>query len=255
MAKKQSVSFSESPELKKVYAHLNTINAKSGYNRAQIIADWLDLMFYAFQGNDPEYLAVMGKYADSNDRHSVGERPADHFAAALHSLMEHMGKTNKECLGDIYMEFLSDDASGQFFTPSQICDLMADMNQIEIPPGRTFTINDPACGAGAMLVAQAKKLTDEQGRRVLFIAQDIDWRCCIMTALNMMFFNLNSVVIWGDSLAVEARAAWETRKTICGGVLRPYDTEKAQRLISAPLQAETTVAEVPPAPPEQMSLF
>ena len=66
-----------------------------------------------------------------------------------------------------------------------------------------------------------------------------------MTALNLMFFNLNGVILWGDHLALEVRGAWETRRSLVwGGSIRPWDKEQAAQW----LRGHFSGPETPPAP-------
>ena len=66
-----------------------------------------------------------------------------------------------------------------------------------------------------------------------------------MTALNLMFFNLDGVILWGNHLSLEVRGAWETRRSLVwGGSIRPVDKEEAR----AWLEGHFTGPETPPAP-------
>jgi hypothetical protein len=51
------------------------------------------------------------------------------------------------------------------------------------------------------------------------VGQDIDLRCVKLTTLNMLFFNLSSCIIWGDSLKMEVRKAYRTERSLLGGSL------------------------------------
>ena len=104
---------------------------------------------------------------------------------------------------------------------------------------------DPACGAGACLIAAAKEQTFEQNGRAIFVGQDIDLNCARMTALNLMFFNLDGIVLWGNHLALEVREAWETRRSLVwGGSIRPLDREEARVW----LEGHFSGPETPPEP-------
>ena len=213
------------PDLNMVRKELDAIIGR-GHSSYKVFEDWVALMFYAFQKNDPEYLQVMGKY-DNKGPH--GNRPADHFANALAALMLYMGHTNNEALGPLYEEYAANHYAGQFFTPGNVAAMMAKMTMGNPPEEGNFTIADPACGAGICLLSAAKSQTAEQNNRAFFFGQDLDVNCVRMTALNLMFFNLEGMVVWGNSLTMEIRAAWRTcRSLVWGGSLHPYDTEKAR---------------------------
>lgn len=196
--------------------------------------DFISLMFYAFQRDDDNYLKIMARYRNEG---KVGTREADYYAKAMAQLMLAMQETGEEYLGDLYMEYASSQFKGQFFTPWNICKMMSQLTrqERELPKDRTITVNDPACGAGAMLLAFGKDLSFEENGRVLFIAQDIDLHCCQMTALNLMFYNYNGVIIQGDTLSLSVYGAWQTKRSLVyGGSLKTMDIEEAKRIIEIP---------------------
>lgn len=79
------------------------------------------------------------------------------------------------------------------------------------------------------LIAIAKDQTQEQLNQTLFIGQDINLDCVRMAALNLMFFNLNGIILWGNTLNLELKGAWETHRSLFwGGSLHLLDTEEAQ---------------------------
>ena len=70
---------------------------------------------------------------------------------------------DQDYLGEAYMELeLNNHWTGQFFTPYNICRLMAEMTTHgvirKIKHQGFVTINDPACGAGATLIAGANEV-------------------------------------------------------------------------------------------------
>lgn len=229
------------PGLNPVRKELDAIIGK-GHNGYRVFEDWVGLMFYAFQRDDPPYLEIMGQYRNTEP---VGQRAADHFANATAYLLDYMRATNEETLGPLYEEYAANHYTGQYFTPSSVARLMARITQIAPPETGRFKVLDPACGAGACLIAAAKEQTFEQNGRAIFVGQDIDLNCARMTALNLMFFNLDGIVLWGNHLALEVRGAWETRRSLVwGGSIRSVDREKAR----AWLESHFTGPGTPPAP-------
>lgn len=183
-----------------------------GYSSFTIFNDWLDLMLYALQRDDPHYLEVVRKY--KNDQPN-GEREIDFFCKAFACLQIEMQKTNEDILGQVYMEWnQSNKYHGQFFTPKHVASMMASMLS---PKGR---ILDPSCGSGVMLVEAIKTMESEALGNSVFYGQDIDLTCVKMCALNLLFFNVNGFVIWGDSLLLECNKVYETRRSFTGGSIR-----------------------------------
>jgi len=190
-----------------------------GYSTHTVFIDWLDLMLYALTADDENYLAIVKSYDNNREK---GRRPIDHFTKAFALLMVEMQKTNNEILGEIYMILgVNNMHLSQYFTPAPICDFMARI----VGSGKGNAI-DPACGTGAMLIARAKITTSEDLYDSVFYGQDIDYTCVKMTALNMLFFNLNGFAICGNTLAFEARSAYQTVRTPIGGMIKKLSNEE-----------------------------
>jgi type I restriction-modification system DNA methylase subunit len=188
-----------------------------GYNPSNIFNDWLDLMLFAMQRDDEPYLDIVKKYKNDNE---IGKREIDYFAKAFADLQIEMQKTNDDILGQIYMQWnQSTKFRGQFFTPSHVAGMMAKMLN---PKGR---ILDPCCGSGILLIEAIKTMTNEELDKAVIVGQDIDLTCVKMCALNLLFFNVNGFVVWGDSLMMECKKAYETKRSYLGGSIRELKEE------------------------------
>jgi hypothetical protein len=65
-------------------------------------------------------------------------------------------------------------------------------------------VNDPACGAGVMLIAfanAAKRHGINYQKQVLFVAQDIDRTAAMMCYIQLSLLGCPATVVIGDSLA------------------------------------------------------
>lgn len=102
---------------------------------------------------------------------------------------------------------------GQFFTPYEVSCLVAKLTfQGFIFDREITTINEPTCGSGGMIIATTQVL-QEYGREVkdiVFIAQDIDRLCVLMTYLQLSILNVPAIVIWGNTLTCEVYEQWPT---------------------------------------------
>ncbi len=117
----------------------------------------------------------------------------------------------QDFLGSLYHYLnLHQEQKGQFFTPYHICEFMSeiqftDMGADEMLKERRYiSVNDPACGAGAMLIAfanVAKKHGINYQKHVLFVAQDIDRTAAMMCYIQMSLLGCPAVAVIGDSLA------------------------------------------------------
>src|SRR5436190_22771377 len=96
---------------------------RQGYNSYDVFNDWLDLMFFALQGSDPEYLEIVNRYKNNQGE---GKREIDYFCKAFALLQSHMKETNDDVLGELYMKWnMSNKYRGQFFTPKHVASMMA----------------------------------------------------------------------------------------------------------------------------------
>lgn len=146
------------------------------------------------------YAAIARKYKPQEL-----DRFADLFAEMVNNLEKN---PFQDFLGSMYMELgLGNDHAGQFFTPYNVCRAMAEITVPKDFPqferSGYITINDPACGAGATLIAAAQVL-HERGinyqQRVAFIAQDIDQTVALMCYVQMSLIGCSGYVRIGNTL-------------------------------------------------------
>ena len=167
-------------------------------------------MIYAMQRRDPEYLKTIRRYP--NDR-EPGKREADYFSHALGALMIALNSDVQDYLGLLYEEHISTGHLSQIFTPQSLGQMISAiaLESQESP----FTVCDPACGSGRLLIEAVK-----QGPVKYACGIDLDDRCAKMTALNLLFMNVNAVVVCGNTLTDELRSAFEITHTPSGGLIR-----------------------------------
>ena len=140
----------------------------------------------------------------------------DSFAEAFGALvMEMESRPFEDVLGGLYMEFaLSSKGqqwNGEYHTPKPICDLMARLtlgDMESLPPEGPITVCEPACGAGAMILAIAEACPPEVRRRLRVTAIDISRTACDMAFVNTTLWGVPTRVIHGNSLSLECWAAW-----------------------------------------------
>lgn len=119
---------------------------------------------------------------------------------------------NPDCdfLGELYMNLeLGNKHAGQFFTPYSVCRAMAECavqeNHLKEQLEREdwISINDPACGAGATLVAAAnylRSLKINYQQCALFVAQDVDMTVGLMCYIQLSLLGCAGYVIIGNTL-------------------------------------------------------
>ncbi|MFR4723724.1 MAG: N-6 DNA methylase [Faecalibacterium sp.] len=103
----------------------------------------------------------------------------------------------QDFLGSIFMALnLGNDSGGQFFTPYDVCRMMAEMTCDNVLPTIEakgyISINDCACGAGATLIAgvhAAAKQISKAGlnwqNHILVTAQDVDYTVAYMCYIQL----------------------------------------------------------------------
>lgn len=118
---------------------------------------------------------------------------------------------DQDFLGELYMALeLGNDHSGQFFTPYSVCRAMAAMSfdgglEKKISEQGWVSVNDPACGAGALLLAFANECR-RPGRdinyqtSVLFVAQDIDMIVGCMCYIQLSLLGCPGYVVMANTL-------------------------------------------------------
>lgn len=151
-------------------------------------------------------------YMQTVQRYTQEEQRA--FADLLGEItvdMERMQRGGRfaDLLGDLFMRLgLGNAHGGQFFTPYHICEMTAaaawdDAVITEIEQQGYITACDPACGAGALLIAFAQTLAEhgiDYQRHCLFVAGDIDYTTALMCYIQLSILGCAGYVHIGNSL-------------------------------------------------------
>ncbi len=116
----------------------------------------------------------------------------------------------QDFLGKLYMQFhLENKWHGQFFTPWHIAELMAKMVvgddlKEKIVSGGYFSVYDPCCGAGCLLIAFANICKDDLNinyqKDILFVGQDVDPVVAKMCYIQISLLGCPGYVVIGNSL-------------------------------------------------------
>ena len=132
------------------------------------------------------------------------------FAEMLKEVVEEMEQhPDQDVLGELFMMLvLGNEWKGQFFTPYTVCRAMAKMNigdglKSELETKGWISVSDPACGAGALLIAFANECLSQHinyQTTVLFVAQDIDFLAGCMCYIQLSLLGCPGYVVIDDSL-------------------------------------------------------
>ena len=99
-----------------------------------------------------------------------------------------------DILGSLYMLLakgrIKDKSMGQYFTPSNVCDLMAAMSLAEpLPTEYVERVMEPCAGSGGMLLALCRQVYKQDPEKLVyysFTGIDLDPICAHMTATQML---------------------------------------------------------------------
>lgn len=148
-----------------------------------------------FEGGEERYLEIV----DELDRETLGL--ATQGWAILRDHFVDRGYIS-DILGAVFMKCRSEWGGGwadQEFTPWEICRMNArmtldDMDAGRLEDGPAYTVHDPACGSGSLLLALRAAVAKKHGRRALgqvrCYGQDIDHRCVTMTKIQLRMSNI-----------------------------------------------------------------
>jgi hypothetical protein len=125
----------------------------------------------------------------------------------------------RDILGETFMMLdLGNARTGQFFTPYEVCQLMAELSfsgvtQEMIDKQDFITIQEPASGGGAMVIAameylRAKGINYQQCVHVT--ATDLDPTAAMMTFVQLSLLHVPATVVNGNSLTLQEFDYWHT---------------------------------------------
>ena len=156
---------------------------------------------------DPELWKEREKeYVSCIKRLGGAELPAEIFGLIIEAL-----ETNpwQDLLGDLYMRLnLGSHWHGQFFTPFNLCRLMASISIDRKPAERLrehgwVSVSDPSVGGGATLIAAAeefKKQDINYQTQVLFVGQDVDRVAGLMAYIQLSLLGCPGYIVIGNTL-------------------------------------------------------
>ena len=182
------------------------------YSRWQVWNDFLSLSAISManvmptpekEEREEKYRSIIGSY--QKEEKEIFPQMLNLVVLALSDNPE------QDFLGSLYHYLeLHQEQKGQFFTPYHICEFMSeiqfsDTEADEVLKEKNYiSVSDPACGAGAMLIAfanVARKHGINYQEQVLFVAQDIDRTAAMMCYIQLSLLGCPAVVAIGDSLA------------------------------------------------------
>lgn len=187
-----------------VFSDFVTVSAIALYN-----------VLHKDEEKEKEYLRVINSYSKDD---------IDTICKLLGIVVMMLDDSPRDVLGELFMALeLGNKQNGQFFTPPDVADLMAnlihgeELNTIEKP---FVTISDPACGAGCMVLAFTKLLISKghnPSKKMWALCVDIDRTVALMCFIQLSLWNVPAEIIVGNTLTMEYREVWRTFEHVKGG--------------------------------------
>lgn len=189
---------------------LNIFSELSQYRNAwQVWSDFITATAISISNAIEINPEIHKKYEDEfkacMDRLGDRDKAARMLALTVTALEQN---PEQDFLGSMFMSLnLGNHWKGQFFTPYHVCKAMSeitigDINE-SIKEKGWISVNDPACGAGATLIAAANTIRNRKvnyQRHVLFVAQDIDRIAGLMCYIQLSLLGCPGYIIIGDSI-------------------------------------------------------
>ncbi len=190
-------------------------NSKNDY---QVFNDFLEMSAIAIQnaslrmllkGDSEEWQKNEARYMDIVKRYS--KEQSIKIAKLLSIVTLALEEKHQDFLGTLYQQLSQNKALGQYFTPYSICQLTAEMtlNNVEetLKENPFITINEPACGCGAMIIGAIEYLKNKNTRpeQVHFIVQDISSYALYGAFIQLSLLGASVHAILGDTLKLEER--------------------------------------------------
>lgn len=156
------------------------------------------------------YLDIEGKPIDG---WSYNAKETECFADMTQEyfrLMSEQLKTKSwyDAWGDLFMSLQTGGGGrGQFFTPDDICEVMAEIslkNCTGIPhtgsPLNRMAVSDPTAGSARNLLAAHAYFLKKGWRKPYLCAEDVDFTCCKMSAINLCVHGCFGEVVCHNTL-------------------------------------------------------
>lgn len=148
---------------------------------------------------EEEYIGIITQYSKEEQETLVK------LLALVVEALEH--EPDQDFLGEIFMKMdMGNHWKGQFFTPYNVCRMTSEITiaglEARIEEKGWGSVNDPCCGAGALLIAVRNTMSrNKRGfQEMLYVAQDVDRTAALMCYIQLSLLGCAGYVVVGDSL-------------------------------------------------------
>ena len=164
-------------------------------------------------GREAEYMDIIGRY---------GPEDQQTFPKLMALLVAMLDPEPRDILGPLYMELeVASRDQGQFFTPPEVSNLMAEMtwSDQQISDRPFVTLQEPACGAGGMVLAFVKSMIDrghDPSQKLWTQCIDVDRLAALMAYVQLSLWHVPGEILVGNTLSWEHRESWLTPAHMLG---------------------------------------
>ncbi|MBO6507371.1 MAG: SAM-dependent DNA methyltransferase [Roseibium sp.] len=203
-----------SKEIEKLITNIAVVE---GMNLHEAFTIWLEMSARSIFGGTLKMMAAEDAWRENEDaylnivgRFRKKDISANQAAKALKVLIDAFETHRTDILGPLFMELASNKYQGQFFTPFEVCKLMAGLTINDVKPQieqEGFVLmSEPACGAGAMVIATSETLL-EQGvdinRQVHWVMTDVSWPAICAAYIQCSLLGISADIVHGNTLTLE----------------------------------------------------
>ena len=190
------------------------------------------------EDREAQYMKIVERYEPDE---------VQHFPHLLGAVIEALEVKYCDFLGEIFQELeLGNKWKGQFFTPYHVCVLMAELtfNKNDFADGQIITLNEPAVGGGAMVIAYCEMLLKNGinfQRQLKVICQDVDYTAMCMCYIQLSLIGCNATVVHANTITMEEWGSYQTPMTRMFPIRSTHEIQPAIEMIAElPLQKTLT---------------
>jgi len=186
-------------------------------NRYEVFRDFVECSAISLHN------AVNKKQCLEDEYMQIVKRYEKEDLIKMSHLLSHvvMGLEAQTCdfMGSVFMELeLGSSAIGQFFTPYPVSKMMAQVVGVPdsldyINEGDIWTLQEPACGSGGMIIAYTEMLLEKginPQKAIWAHCTDVDTVAAMMCYIQLSLLHIPAEIVIGNSLTLECRRVMRT---------------------------------------------
>jgi len=175
-------------------------------------SDWLIMASNSIYNSIHRDQAVEEEYLRTAKRYSADEMTT--MANLIGITVQGLEAEVHDFLGATFHELeMHNKQIGQFFTPFELCKMMARMMRPDPPkPGQVLKVAEPAAGSGSMVLAFHEVMIESgvQQGQIYYSLKDLDHRAFRMSYIQTSLCGLAAEVVLGDTLRGTNDRVWRT---------------------------------------------